>query len=56
MRESPAIDIIKIHDRCAAASVKAFDPVAMDEANHCLDGIEYAGDEYRSDQRAPTLS
>jgi UDPglucose 6-dehydrogenase len=28
------------------ATVKAFDPVAMDESKHFIDGIEYAKDEY----------
>lgn len=45
MRESPAIDIIEKLIECGA-SVKAFDPVAMDEAKHCLPQIEYAHDEY----------
>ena len=45
MRESPAIDIIK-SIIAKGGSVKAFDPVAMDEAKHYIDGIEYASDEY----------
>ncbi|MBK9216454.1 MAG: UDP-glucose/GDP-mannose dehydrogenase family protein [Chloracidobacterium sp.] len=45
MRESPAIDIIKeIQSR--GATVRAYDPVAMDEARHYLPDIEYATDEY----------
>lgn len=45
MRESPAIDIIaQLIKR--GASVKAFDPVAMDESRNFIDGIEYASDEY----------
>ncbi|HQU85708.1 MAG TPA: UDP-glucose/GDP-mannose dehydrogenase family protein [Pyrinomonadaceae bacterium] len=45
MRESPAIDIIKeMQNR--GASVKAFDPVAMEEAKHSLPDIEYVTDEY----------
>ena len=45
MRESPAIDIV--HSLIAkGATVRAFDPVAMDEAKHFLNGIEYASDEY----------
>jgi UDPglucose 6-dehydrogenase len=45
MRESPAIDIVKaIIER--GGTVKAFDPVAMDEAKRYLNGIEYASDEY----------
>lgn len=45
MRESPAIDIIKELLK-RGASVKAYDPVAMDEAKHFLPDIEYAVDEY----------
>ena len=45
MRESPAIEIVhSMIER--GASVRAFDPVAMDEAKHYLNGIEYASDEY----------
>jgi UDPglucose 6-dehydrogenase len=45
MRESPAIDIVhSMIER--GATVRAFDPVAMDEAKHFIDGIEYATDEY----------
>ena len=45
MRESPAIDIV--HTMIGrGATVRAFDPVAMDEAKHFLNGIEYAKDEY----------
>src|SRR6478672_8910504 len=45
MRESPAIEIVHtLVER--AAKVRAFDPVAMDEAKHFLPEIEYAGDEY----------
>jgi len=45
MRESPAIDIISELKK-RGASIKAYDPVAMDEAKHCLPEIEYAVDEY----------
>lgn len=45
MRESPAIDIIKFLQE-GGATICAFDPVAMEEAKHCIDGIEYAKDEY----------
>jgi UDPglucose 6-dehydrogenase len=45
MRESPAIDIVNaITSR--GGRVRAFDPVAMNEAKHYLNGIEYAADEY----------
>jgi UDPglucose 6-dehydrogenase len=45
MRESPAIDIVHTLIK-KGASVSAFDPVAMDEAKHFLNGVEYAEDEY----------
>lgn len=45
MRESPATDVIKALV-AKGASVRAFDPVAMDEAKHYLPDIEYAVDEY----------
>lgn len=45
MRESPAIEIVKTLTS-RGARVKAYDPVAMDEARHCLPDIEYALDEY----------
>ena len=45
MRESPAIDIIK-EMQLLGANIKAYDPVAMEEAKHCLPDIEYATDEY----------
>lgn len=45
MRESPAVDIIK-ELQAKGASIKAFDPVAMEEAQKCLPDIEFASDEY----------
>ena len=45
MRESPAIEIVGEMIR-RGASVKAYDPVAMDEARHYISGIDYATDEY----------
>lgn len=45
MRESPATDIVKELVKRGAA-IKAYDPVAMDEAKHVLPDIEYAVDEY----------
>jgi UDPglucose 6-dehydrogenase len=54
MRESPAIEIIHtMIDR--GATVRAFDPVAMDEAKHFLNGIEYATDEYDAIDGADAL-
>ncbi|MEP7213281.1 MAG: UDP-glucose/GDP-mannose dehydrogenase family protein [Acidobacteriota bacterium] len=54
MRESPAIDIVHALVK-AGASVRAFDPVAMDEAKHFINGIEYATDEYDALQDADVL-
>jgi UDPglucose 6-dehydrogenase len=54
MRESPAIDIIRqLIEK--GASVCAFDPVAMDEARHFVDDIEYAEDEYAAIKGADAL-
>jgi UDPglucose 6-dehydrogenase len=54
MRESPAIEIV--HTLIArGATVRAFDPVAMDEAKHFLNGIEYASDEYDAIRDADAL-
>lgn len=54
MRESPAIDIIaQILKR--GATIKAYDPVAMDESRHYIDGIEYALDEYDAIDGADAL-
>lgn len=45
MRESPAIEIVHgMIER--GASVRAFDPVAMEESRHYINGVEYAADEY----------
>ncbi len=54
MRESPAVDIINAV-KAKGATVKAFDPVAMDEAKHCIDGIEFATDEYDAIDGADAL-
>jgi len=54
MRESPATDIIKDLQKLGA-KIKAFDPVAMDEAKHFLPDIEYATDEYDAIEGADAL-
>ncbi len=54
MRESPATDIIKEMQK-RGATVKAFDPVAMEEAKHSLPDIEYATDEYDAIKDADAL-
>lgn len=54
MRESPAIDIIhKLIEK--GATVRAFDPVAMEEAKHFVTGVEYATDEYDAIKGADAL-
>jgi UDPglucose 6-dehydrogenase len=45
MREAPSIDIIKAMQQ-RGAKIKVYDPVAMDEAKHSLQDVEYAADEY----------
>lgn len=54
MRESPAIDIIRTM-RERGATIRAFDPVAMEEARHSLPDIEYASDEYDAIKGADIL-
>lgn len=54
MRESPAIEIINTIIKLGG-SVKAFDPVAMEEAKRYLNGIEYATDEYDAIDGADAL-
>jgi UDPglucose 6-dehydrogenase len=54
MRESPATDIIRELVK-RGAKVKAFDPVAMEEAKHSLPDIEYATDEYDAIDGADAL-
>ncbi|MGI8493706.1 MAG: UDP-glucose dehydrogenase family protein [Pyrinomonadaceae bacterium] len=54
MRESPATDIIKELQK-RGAKIKAYDPVAMKEAKHCLPDIEYAADEYSAIEGADAL-
>lgn len=54
MRESPAIDIINSMTS-RGAKVKAYDPVAMNEARHYIEGIEYASDEYDAIRDADAL-
>lgn len=54
MRESPAIEILHgVIER--GASVKAFDPVAMEESKHYINGIEYGVDEYDAIDGADVL-
>lgn len=54
MRESPATDII-LELQAKGAKIKAFDPVAMEEAEKYLPDIEYAKDEYDAIEGADIL-
>ncbi len=54
MRESPATDIIKALIS-KGAKVRAFDPVAIEEAKHYLPEIEYASDEYEAIKDADVM-
>ncbi|MBX3292404.1 MAG: UDP-glucose/GDP-mannose dehydrogenase family protein [Acidobacteria bacterium] len=54
MRESPAIEILN-GLRAGGASIKAYDPVAMEESKHYIEGIEYASDEYDAIEGADAL-
>ncbi len=47
MRDAPSLDIIPALT-AAGAKVKAFDPEAMEEAKHLLEGIEYADNPYQA--------
>lgn len=54
MRESPAIEIV--HGLIEkGATVRAFDPVAMEESKHYINGLEYASDEYDAINGADVL-
>jgi UDPglucose 6-dehydrogenase len=54
MREAPSVDIIRaLIER--GASVRAYDPVAAEQAKKVLDGIEYASDEYEAAEGADVL-
>lgn len=55
MRESPAVDVIKMMVE-KGARVCAYDPVAMGEARHCLDdSVVFAEDEYGAIKDADAL-
>jgi UDPglucose 6-dehydrogenase len=45
MRDAPSLDIIPALVE-AGAKIKAYDPEAMEEAKHLLDGIDYAENAY----------
>ncbi|HEX8685535.1 MAG TPA: UDP-glucose/GDP-mannose dehydrogenase family protein, partial [Pyrinomonadaceae bacterium] len=45
MREAPSVDIVK-ELLARGAKVRAYDPVAVEQAKKVLDGVEYAEDEF----------
>ncbi|HXF43694.1 MAG TPA: UDP-glucose/GDP-mannose dehydrogenase family protein [Pyrinomonadaceae bacterium] len=54
MREAPSIDIIRmLLER--GAKIRAFDPVAMEEAKKFIQGIDFANDEYEAIRGADIL-
>jgi UDPglucose 6-dehydrogenase len=54
MREAPAVEIIN-EMIARGATIKAFDPVAMEEAQKSLPNIIYAKDEYEAIENADAL-
>jgi UDPglucose 6-dehydrogenase len=54
MREAPAIDIVNALI-ASGANVRAYDPVAMEEAGKVLPQIQYAADEYEAVAGADAL-
>jgi UDPglucose 6-dehydrogenase len=54
MREAPSVDIIRRLLE-SGATVRAYDPIAMDAARSYLPGIEYAEDEYAAVTGADAL-
>lgn len=54
MRESPAIEIVK-QMLASGAKIRAYDPVAMEEAKHELPDIEYVENEYAAIENADAL-
>lgn len=54
MRDAPSLDIIPALT-AAGATVKAFDPEAMEEAKHLIQGIEYADNPYQALENADAM-
>jgi UDPglucose 6-dehydrogenase len=54
MREAPSVEIIRGLLE-AGARIRAYDPVAMDEAKKLLPDIDFAADEYAAVKDADTL-
>jgi UDPglucose 6-dehydrogenase len=54
MRDAPSLDIVPALVE-AGAKIKAFDPEAMEEAKHLLNGIEYADNAYDAVEGADAM-
>lgn len=54
MRDAPSLDIIPALI-AAGAKVRAFDPEAMDEAKHLLEGVAYADNPYQALEGADAM-
>ena len=54
MRDAPSLDIIPAL-QAAGATVKAFDPEAMDEAAHLLENVEFTGSPWSAIEGADAL-
>ena len=54
MREAPSVDIVHALLE-KGARVRAYDPVAVEQARKVLKGVEYAGDEFAAVEGADAL-
>ena len=54
MRDAPSLDIVPALI-AAGATVKAYDPEAMEEASHLMDGIQYAENPYAALEGADAM-
>ena len=55
MREASSL-VLSSRLQGAGARVRAYDPVAEEEARKLIRGVEFAGSARRGDRRAPTPS
>ncbi len=54
MRDAPSLDIVPALI-AAGATVRAYDPEAMEEASHLMDGIEYTDNPYATLEQADAM-
>ena len=54
MRDAPSLDIVPALIE-AGAQIKAFDPEAMEEAKHLLNGLDYAENAYDAVEGADAM-